>query len=310
MMSSGAAGLVLGRLLRIALIMWGVVTVVFMLLRLSGDPISVVAPPDATAEMIAALRQTYGFDQQLYVQYAHYLAGVIKGDFGVSFQYGQPAIHIVLQRLGATMSLATLSMALAILLALPLGFLSARYRDRPLDHALMSLAMLGNTMPTFLVGIVLIMVFALWLGIAPTGGAGSAAHYVLPVVTISLATAASLARMTRSEVLETLGKPFIRTARAKCLPFRRLVMAHVLKNAAIPIVTVAGLQFGALLSGAIVTETVFGWPGLGTLVLEAIGRRDYSVVQAAVCVTALIFVVLNATIDAVYQLLDPRIKVV
>ena len=300
----------LGRLLRIALIMWGVVTVVFMLLRLSGDPISVVAPPDATAEMIAALRQTYGFDQQLYVQYAHYLAGVIKGDFGVSFQYGQPAIHIVLQRLGATMSLATLSMALAILLALPLGFLSARYRDRPLDHALMSLAMLGNTMPTFLVGIVLIMVFALWLGIAPTGGAGSAAHYVLPVVTISLATAASLARMTRSEVLETLGKPFIRTARAKCLPFRRLVMAHVLKNAAIPIVTVAGLQFGALLSGAIVTETVFGWPGLGTLVLEAIGRRDYSVVQAAVCVTALIFVVLNATIDAVYQLLDPRIKVV
>lgn len=310
MMSSGAAGLVLGRLLRIALIMWGVVTVVFMLLRLSGDPISVVAPPDATAEMIAALRQTYGFDQPLYVQYAHYLAGVIKGDFGVSFQYGQPAIHIVLQRLGATMSLATLSMALAILLALPLGFLSARYRDRPLDHALMSLAMLGNTMPTFLVGIVLIMVFALWLGIAPTGGAGSAAHYVLPVVTISLATAASLARMTRSEVLETLGKPFIRTARAKCLPFRRLVMAHVLKNAAIPIVTVAGLQFGALLSGAIVTETVFGWPGLGTLVLEAIGRRDYSVVQAAVCVTALIFVVLNATIDAVYQLLDPRIKVV
>ncbi len=290
--------------------MWGVVTVVFLLLRLSGDPISVVAPPDATVEMIAALRQAYGFDQPLYVQYTRYIAGILQGDFGVSFQYGQPAIMIVIQRLGATMSLATAAMALAIVLALPLGFLSARYRDRPLDHVLMSLAMLGNTMPTFLLGIVLILVFALWLGIAPTGGAGSLAHYVLPTVTISLATAANLARMTRSEVLETLGKPFIRTARAKRLPFRRLVTAHILKNAAIPIVTVAGLQFGALLSGAIVTETVFGWPGLGTLVLEAIGRRDYSVVQAAVCITALIFVVLNAAIDAVYQLLDPRIKVV
>lgn len=297
------------KLFRVLWIMWGVVTVVFLLLRLSGDPISAVAPPDATVEMIAQLRKIYGFDQPVYVQYLQYLSGVLHGDFGRSFQYGRPALEVVMSRLGATMSLATAAMFVAVVLALPLGFISARYRDRPLDHALMSLAVLGNTMPTFLVGIILILVFSLWLGIAPTGGSGGLSHYVLPVATISLATAASLARMTRSEVLETLGKPFIRTARAKRLPFRRFVLAHVLKNAAIPIVTVAGLQFGALLSGAIVTETVFGWPGLGTLVLEAIGRRDYSVVQAVVCVTAFIFVVLNTTIDAVYQRLDPRIKV-
>jgi peptide/nickel transport system permease protein len=298
-----------GRLFRIAWIMLGVVTVVFLLLRLSGDPISAVVPPDATTEMVEELRRVYGFDQPLAVQYVSYLSGIVRGDFGESFQYSRPALEVVLDRVGATMLLASLAMVLALTLALPIGFLCARYRNSFLDHALMTVAVMGNTMPTFLVGIVLILVFGLWLGIAPTGGSGGISHAVLPVVTISFATAASLARMTRSEVLETLAKPYVRTARAKRLPRMRLIVAHVLKNAAIPIVTVAGLQFGALLSGAIVTETVFGWPGLGTLVLEAIGRRDYSVVQAVVCVTAFIFVVLNAITDVIYQRLDPRISV-
>lgn len=302
-------GFLAGRILRIAWIMLGVITVVFLLLRLSGDPISAVVPPDATAEMVEELRKAYGLDQPLHVQYFNYMSGVARGDFGVSFQYGRPALDVVLDRVGATMILASLAMALAIVLALPIGFLCARYRNSAIDNVLMTIVVLGNTMPTFLLGIILILVFGLWLGIAPTGGTGSVSHLVLPVVTISFTTAASLARMTRSEVLETLSKPYVRTARAKRLPRMRLIVAHVLKNAAIPIITVAGLQFGALLSGAIVTETVFGWPGLGTLVLEAISRRDYSVVQAVVCVTAFIFVVLNAIIDVVYQRLDPRISV-
>ncbi|MSP88324.1 MAG: ABC transporter permease [Alphaproteobacteria bacterium] len=299
----------LGRIGRILFVMWGVVTVVFLLLRLSGDPISAVAPADATAADIANLRRAYGFDRPLHIQYLTFLGEVARGEFGMSFQYGRPALAIVLSRVGATMTLACLAMAVAILAAIPIGFVCARYRDRPLDHALVGLAVVGATAPTFFVGIVLILVFSVWLGLAPTGGSGTPAHLVLPVVTLAVASTASLARMTRSEVLEVLSKPFVRTARAKRLPRRRFILAYVLKNAAIPIVTLAGLQFGVLLSGAIVTETVFGWPGLGTLALEAIGRRDYAVVQAVVCVTAFIFVTLNALIDIVYRMLDPRISV-
>ncbi|MBM3596947.1 MAG: ABC transporter permease [Alphaproteobacteria bacterium] len=303
------AVLILAKLLRIVVVMAGVVTIVFLLLRLSGDPVSAVAPPDATVDDIAALRKAYGFDQPLHIQYVQFIGNILVGDFGTSFQYSRPAISVVMSRVGATMTLAVLAMAISIVIAIPVGFICARYRNRPFDHALVGFAVLGNTAPTFFVGIVLILIFSVWLRLTPTSGSGSFAHLILPVATLAVASTASLLRMTRSEVLEVLGKPFVRTARAQRLPRIRFILAYVLKNAAIPIVTLAGLQFGVLLSGAIVTETVFGWPGIGTLALEAISRRDYAVVQAVVCITAFIFVALNAVIDVVYQLLDPRIAV-
>ena len=289
--------------------LWLVSTVVFVVMRLSGDPTPLLLPPDAPRSEIFRLRTELGLDRPLPVQYAVFLGNLIRGDFGQSIRFKGSALAVVTERLPATLELGLTSFGLAILVAIPIGLLSAVYRNTLLDHAAMSLALVGQSAPTFFLGILFILVISVNLGLVPTSGRGDWRHLVLPAVTLGLFAMASIARLTRSAMLEVLRADYIRTARAKGLAETLVIAKHTLKNAAIPIVTITGLHFGSLLAGAVVTETVFAWPGIGRLAIQSIYNRDYPVVQCVVLLSAALFVVVNLAIDALYGLLDPRIRV-
>jgi peptide/nickel transport system permease protein len=289
--------------------LWLVSTVVFVVMRLSGDPTPLLLPPDAPRSEIFRLRTELGLDRPLPVQYAVFLGNLIRGDFGQSIRFKGSALAVVTERLPATLELGLTSFGLAILVAIPIGLLSAVYRNTLLDHAAMSLALVGQSAPTFFLGILFILVISVNLGLVPTSGRGDWRHLVLPSVTLGLFAMASIARLTRSAMLEVLRADYIRTARAKGLAETLVIAKHTLKNAAIPIVTITGLHFGSLLAGAVVTETVFAWPGIGRLAIQSIYNRDYPVVQCVVLLSAALFVVVNLAIDALYGLLDPRIRV-
>ena len=289
--------------------LWLVSTVVFVVMRLSGDPTPLLLPPDAPQSEIFRLRKELGLDRSLPVQYAVFLGNLVRGDFGQSIRFKTPAIAVVTERLPATLELGLTSFGLAILIAIPIGLLSAVYRNTMLDHAAMGLALVGQSAPTFFLGILFILVISVNAGLLPTSGRGDWRHLVLPAVTLGLFGMASVARITRSSMLEVLRADYIRTARAKGLAETLVIAKHTLKNAAIPIVTITGLQFGSLLAGAVVTETVFAWPGIGRLAIQSIYNRDYPVVQCVVLLSATLFVVVNLAIDALYGLLDPRIRV-
>ena len=289
--------------------LWLVSTVVFVVMRLSGDPTPLLLPPDAPQSEIFRLRKELGLDRSLPVQYAVFLGNLVRGDFGQSIRFKTPAIAVVTERLPATLELGLTSFGLAILIAIPIGLLSAVYRNTMLDHAAMGLALVGQSAPTFFLGILFILVISVNAGLLPTSGRGDWRHLVLPAVTLGLFGMASVARITRSSMLEVLRADYIRTARAKGLAETLVIAKHTLKNAAIPIVTITGLQFGSLLAGAVVTETVFAWPGIGRLAIQSIYNRDYPVVQCVVLLSAALFVVVNLAIDALYGLLDPRIRV-
>jgi len=286
----------------------GVITLVFVALRMSGDPASAMLPGDASVEETIALRRTLGLDRPLYAQYASFLGSAITGDFGTSFRHQQPAFELVLERLPATLELAFAALVLALLVALPLGILAAVYRGGPVDVAAMVFAVIGQATPYFWMGIMLILIVAVQLDWLPTSGRGGVERLILPAITLGTHFAASLARLTRTSMLEVLGQNFVTTARAKGLSERSVILAHVLKNAAVPVVTLIGLQFGTLLGGAVVTETIFAWPGVGRLAVQSIFVRDYPVVQAGVLVLALTFVALNLLVDLLYGWLDPRIR--
>jgi peptide/nickel transport system permease protein len=286
----------------------GVVTLVFAALRLSGDPASTMLPGDASVDELAALRHALGLDQPLAVQYVQFLAGAVRGDFGESIRHQQPAFGLVLERLPATFELAFAALALSVVIALPLGILAAIYRGRAVDMLAMGFAVVGQATPFFWMGIMLILVVSVELRWLPTSGRGGPEHLVLPALTLATHFAAVLARLTRTSMLEVLGQPYVKTARAKGLPERSVVLAHALKNAAVPVVTLVGLQFGTLLGGAVVTETIFAWPGVGRLAVQSIFVRDYPVVQAGVLVLALSFVAINLLVDVLYATLDPRIR--
>ena len=286
----------------------GVVTLVFVALRLSGDPAATMLPGDATVDELAALRRTLGLDRPLHLQYVAFLGGAVRGDFGESFRHQQPAFGLVLERLPATLELAFAALVLAVVVALPLGILAAVYRGRTADVLAMSFAVVGQATPYFWMGIMLILVVSVELGWLPTSGRGSWAHLILPAITLGTHFAASLARLTRTSLLEVLGQNFVTTARAKGLAESGVILRHALKNAAVPVVTLIGLQFGTLLGGAVVTETIFAWPGVGRLAVQSIFVRDYPVVQAGVLVLALSFVALNLLVDLLYGALDPRIR--
>ena len=286
----------------------GVVTLVFVALRLSGDPAATMLPGDATVDELAALRRTLGLDRPLHLQYVAFLGGAVRGDFGESFRHQQPAFGLVLERLPATLELAFAALLLAVAVALPLGILAAIYRGRAADVLAMGFAVVGQATPYFWMGIMLILVVSVELGWLPTSGRGGWQHLILPAVTLGTHFAASLARLTRTSLLEVLGQNFVTTARAKGLAERRVILLHALKNAAVPVVTLIGLQFGTLLGGAVVTETIFAWPGVGRLAVQSIFVRDYPVVQAGVLVLALSFVALNLLVDLLYGALDPRIR--
>ena len=301
-------GYTLRKLLHTALVAVGVVTLAFGALRLSGDPAATMLPGDASVEELYALRHALGLDEPLLTQYARFLASAVQGDFGLSLRHQQPALGLVLERLPATLELALASLSLSIVIAIPLGILAALYRGRLCDAAAMGFAVVDQATPYFWMGIMLILVVSVELGWLPTSGRGGLDHLILPAVTMATHLAASLARLTRTSMLEVLGQNYLNTARAKGLSERTVIWAHALKNAAIPITTLIGVQFGTLLGGSIVTEMIFAWPGVGRLAVQSIFARDYPVVQASVFMLALSFVAINLAVDLLYGWLDPRVR--
>ena len=282
--------------------------VVFGLARLAGDPISLMAPAEATAEDIDRIRARLGLDRSLPVQYWRFISHAATGDFGTSIKWDEPTLNIILDRFPATMLLAGTSMALGLLLALPLGIWSAVWRDSWIDSAGKLVALIGQSMPTFWFGILLILIFAIYIPIFPTSGYGTASHLVLPSITLGAYVAASIMRITRSAMLDALETDFVRTARSKGVPEWRVILLHALKNAAIPIVTIAALQTAAILRGAVVTETVFSWPGIGKIAVDAVYARDFPMVQASVLFMGIVFLAVNFIVDMLYVFLDPRIS--
>ena len=296
------------RFVRALVALWLVSTVVFVVMRLSGDPVPLLLPPDAPTAEIFRVRHDLGLDRPLIVQYAVFLGNVAHGDFGRSIHFHQPAMAVAFGYLPATFELGVAAFLIAIIFALPIGILSAVRRDSGLDRAAMGLALFGQSAPTFFLGVLFILVFSLRLNLFPTSGRGGWAHLVLPAATLGAFAMASIARITRSAMLEVLRTDFVRTARAKGAREAAVVVKHTLKNAALPIITITGLQLGTLLGGAVVTETVFAWPGMGRLAIQSIYNRDYPVVQSTVFIAAILFILINLALDVLYGVLDPRTR--
>jgi peptide/nickel transport system permease protein len=296
------------RLGRTIFALWGISTIVFVVMRLSGDPAVLLLPQEASVADIMRLRQELGLNDPLPVQYLRFLGNALTGNFGESLRHKEPAMALVRAHLWATLELALAAFFIAVVVAVPIGILAAVRPNSLYDHAVMSLALIGQSAPTFWIGIMLILVFGLGLRWFPIGGRGTLRHLALPAVTLGAFAMASIARLTRSAMLEVIRLDYITTARAKGLSEGQIIWWHALKNAAIPVVTIMGLQFGALLGGAVVTETVFSWPGIGRLAIQGIYNRDYPIVQAAVFVAAVFFVGVNFAVDLLYTVLDPRIR--
>ena len=299
----------LSRLGQTALVVFLSLTAVFGLVRLSGDPVLLFMPTDIQAKDVDEFRQRLGFNDPLAVQYARFLGGALRGDFGQSLRYKQDALGLVLDRLPATLLLAGTAVVLTLVIAIPLGVISAVRRDTLIDHAATLATVLGQAVPGFWLGLMLIYVFAVQLRWLPTGGTGGLAHLVMPATVLAAFFAARIARLTRSTVLEALGEDYVLTARAKGLAATRVVGKHALRNAAIPVLTLAGLEVGQLLGGAVITETIFAWPGLGRLTVQALLNRDFPVVLAAVFVTSATYTLINLAVDLAYGWLDPRVRV-
>jgi peptide/nickel transport system permease protein len=298
----------LRRLLMTALLLFLVALTVFLLGHLTGDPVRLMVPEDATAQEIAAFRRELGLDRPLAVQFADFLAHAVRGDLGRSLRYRQPSLTLVLERMPATIELGTAAMLIALAVAVPAGLLAAPRPGSLLDALLSTAAAVGQALPPFWIGIMLIILFAVHLGWLPAAGRGDPGSLVLPAVTLGLWPMARMARMLRSSLVDALQEDFVRSARAKGLSERAVLLRHVLRNASIPTVTMAGLTYGSVLGGTVITESVFAWPGVGRLALEAVYNRDFHLVQATVLVVAWIFVVINLALDFVYAWLDPRIR--
>jgi peptide/nickel transport system permease protein len=300
----------LARRLLLALpVVLGVVTLVFLLIHLiPGDPVEIMLGESALPADRDALREALGLDRPIPEQYGSFLWGLCRGDLGVSLQQRRPVTALIREHYPATLELTLAAMLISLLIALPAGILSGIRQYSVLDHSTMFLALLGVSMPNFWLGPLLIWVFSIQLGWFPVSGKGGLAHLVLPAVTLGASMAAIVARMTRSSVLEVLREDYVMTARAKGLSEARVILKHVLRNAMLPVLTVVGLQFGALLAGSIITETIFSWPGLGTLMVKAIQTRDYPVVQGCVLIIALSYVLVNLLTDLLYGVIDPRIR--
>lgn len=300
---------VLTRLLYTLPVLWLVVSVVFLLIHLvPGDPIQQMLGEGAAAADLEAARHAYGLDKPLSTQYLNYWKGVLHGDLGLSIRFNQNVGKIIAERYPYTLKLTLASMLVAIVLAIPAGVRSARRRNRWDDRVLGFISLLGLSFPNFALGPILILFFAIYLGWLPVSGSGSLAHFVLPAITMGGALAAILTRMVRTAMLEELGQDYIRTARAKGLPERTVVYKHALRNAMIPVLTVIGLQFGAMLAGAVVTETIFSGPGVGRLLVQAISNRDYYLVQGCILAIGVTYLVVNMFTDFLYSAANPRIR--
>jgi peptide/nickel transport system permease protein len=298
------------RLLLTMPVLVGVATLVFALIHfIPGDPAQAMLGEGASPADVAQLRERLGLDRPLIAQYGSFLRGVLHGDLGVSLRNDQPVTQQILERMPATVELALASMAVAVLIAVPLGIIAAVWRGTFADYTAMTLSLVGISVPNFWLGPLLAIVFAVELGWLPVGGRGTLAHLILPAVTLGAALAAILARMTRASLLEELREPYVLAARAKGASRARAVLHHALRNSLIPIVTILGLQFGVVLTGAVITETIFAWPGIGRLLIQSISFRDYPLVQGCVLLIAVTYVGVNLITDLTYGFLDPRIRV-
>ena len=299
---------VAARLAQTVLVVFLSLTAVFGMVRLSGDPVLLFMPMDIQAKDVEDYRRRLGFNDPLVVQYARFMKNAAHGDFGESLRYRRDALGLVLERLPATLLLAGTAILLTLVVAVPLGVVTAVRRDGVVDHAGTIVTVLGQATPGFWLGLMLIYVFAVQLRWLPTGGIGGLAHLVMPSIVLAAFYASRVARLTRSAVLDALGEDYVLTARAKGLAERRVVGKHALRNSAIPIVTLAGLEAGQLLGGAVVTETIFAWPGLGRLTVQALLNRDFPVVMAAVSFTSIVYTLMNLGVDVLYGWLDPRVR--
>ena len=285
-----------------------VVTFAFVVLRLSGDPALIIMGPEAPPEVIAAFRKAWGLDDPIWMQYFDYFGAIAKGELGRSMRDGRPAIALVLERIPATLTLTIPALLLKLAIGIPGGIFAALHRGSLIDRAVMIGAVAGFTVPSFVLGLVLVLIFAVQLGWLPSGGQETWRHAILPIVTLGIGGAAVLARFTRSAMLEVLGQPYIRTALAKGVSWRGVVLSHALPNAAIPTVTIIGFMVGTLIAGAVVVESVFSWPGVGRLLVVAVANRDLAVVQCILLLVAATMVTSNLIVDFLYGFLDPRLR--
>jgi len=300
---------VLRRLLLTVPVLFGVATLVFSLIHLvPGDPVLAMLGESASPIDVADLRTRLGLDRPLLVQYASFMGGALHGDLGQSMRTSQPVTRAIAERMPATLELAVAAMAVAVIIAIPLGILAAVRAGTRVDHAATTFALIGISMPNFWLGPLLAIVFAVELGWLPVSGRGTLAHLVLPAVTLGASLAAIVARMTRASMLEELRELYVLAARARGVSAARAVLRHAFRNSLIPIVTVLGLQFGSVLTGAIITETIFAWPGVGRLLVQSITARDYPAVQGCILLIAITYVSVNLFVDVLYGVLDPRIR--
>jgi len=286
----------------------GVAVTVFVILHLTGDPAAVMMPLESTPAEIAAFRHNHGFDRPLWVQFGAFAWAALRGDFGDSLRHGEPALGLALERVPASVELALAAMTLAVLVAIPAGIIAAIRRNTPIDVLARVFSLVGQSMPVYWLGIMLILVFGVQFGWFPVSGIGGIKHLVLPAITLGLFSMAKIMRLTRAAMLDILQSDFLRTARAKGVQPLRLIVHHALRNAWLPIVTVIGVELGSLVSQAIITETIFGWPGIARLAVQAILDRDYPIVEVVVILSAVSFVAINLLVDILYATLDPRIR--
>ena len=296
------------RLIHGVLVLVVITFLTFGLLHLGGDPVSLMAPDYFSEEDIAELQRKMGLDQPFHVQYLKYMQNLAQGDFGTSFMQRRPALPIVLDRLPPTLLLASASLLLTVIVSIPLGVLGAIRRGSAWDRSSLVLAMSGKAVPNFWFGVMLIIVFSIWLGWLPSFGAGSWQHIIMPTITLALGNVAIITRIVRSSMIDTLGQDYVRTARAKGITERAVILGHAFRNTSLPTVTVIGLEFGALLSGSVITETVFAYPGIGYLAVQAIRAKDFPIVLSVVLVIAVITLVVTLAVDILYAALDPRVN--
>jgi ABC-type dipeptide/oligopeptide/nickel transport system permease component len=299
---------ILKRLYQSIFVLFGVVTIVFLLLHISGDPTNLLLPLDATTAERAAMKKQMGFDDPLIMQYGRFLSHTLRGDLGFSYRFGTPAVSEVLARFPATLELTGAGLLIATLVAIPVGVIAAVKRGTWVDSVTMTLALLGQATPVYWLGLMLILLFSVHWQWLPSGGRDGLSSLLMPAVTLAVFSMARIARLSRSGMLDVLEQDYIRTARASGIAESSVVFQYGLRNAAIPLVTVIGLEFGVLLGGAVITETVFAWPGVGRLAVESIFARDYPIVQATVILLASIFVLINILVDVLYSFLDPRVR--
>jgi peptide/nickel transport system permease protein len=285
-----------------------VVTFAFVVLRLSGDPALIIMGPEAPPEVIAAFRKAWGLDDPIWMQYFDYFGAIARGELGRSMRDGRAAIELVAERIPATLVLTLPALLLKLGIGIPAGIFAALHRGSVIDRAVMAAAVAGFTVPSFVLGLVLVLIFAVQLGWLPSGGQDSWRHAILPILTLGIGGAAVLARFTRSAMLEVLGQPYMRTASAKGVPWRAVVVRHALPNAAIPTVTIIGFMVGTMIAGAVVVESVFSWPGVGRLLVVAVANRDLAVVQCVLLLVAATMVASNLAVDFLYGFLDPRLR--